>query len=58
VVEVGVRVVRSEGGPTWLTVGMLVAALVLVLDLIFLATGQIELKVGLLIAGLAVARFL
>lgn len=42
----------------WLTFGSFVAALVLVVDIIFLATGQIDLKVGLLIAGLAVAELL
>jgi hypothetical protein len=56
VVEVGVRVVNREGGPTWLTVGAIIAALVLVIDIVFLATGGIDLKVGGLIAGLALAR--
>lgn len=52
------RVIRREGGPAWLTVGLLLAGLVLVLDLIFAATGQVDLKVGLMIAGLALARIL
>ena len=56
VVEVGVRV--SQTSPAWVTIGALVALLVLVVDIVFLATGAIDLKVGALIAGLAVARLL
>ena len=54
--EVGVRV--SQTSPAWVTIGALVALLVLVVDIVFLATGAIDLKVGALIAGLAVARLL
>lgn len=38
------------------SVGWLIAILVLVIDIVFMATGQIDLKLGLLLGGLAVAR--
>lgn len=37
-------------------IGFVVAVLVLVIDIVFLALGQVDLRVGALIAGLAVAR--
>jgi hypothetical protein len=39
-------------------IGAILALLVLVLDVVFLALGQIELKPGLLIGGLALAVLL
>jgi|GEM_PF-3561555 len=39
-------------------IGAIIALLVLVLDVVFLATGQMELKTGLLIGGLALAYLL
>lgn len=48
----------SQTSPTWVTFGALVAALVLIVDIVFLATGGIDLKVGALIAGLAIARLI
>lgn len=50
------RVVRTEGGPAWLTFGLLIALLVLLVDIVFMIVGGVDLKVGLLIAGLAVSR--
>jgi len=41
---------------TW--IGAIIALIVLVLDVVFLATTQLDLKVGLLIAGLALALLL
>jgi hypothetical protein len=49
------RRVVYQGGPAWLTFGGLLAFLVLVVSVIFLATGTIDLKIGLLIAVLALA---
>ena len=42
----------------WLTIGALLAFLVLVVDVVFLVLGTIDLKLGLLIAGLAVAEII
>jgi hypothetical protein len=39
-------------------IGAILALLVLVLDVVFLATGQMDLKPGLLIGGLALAILL
>lgn len=39
-------------------IGAILALLVLVLDVVFLATGQMDLKAGLLIGGLALALLL
>lgn len=41
---------------TW--VGAVIALIVLVLDVVFMALGQVDLKPGLLIGGLAVALLL
>jgi len=38
------------------TIGALVAIVVLVVDIVFLALGQIDLRPGALIAALAIAR--
>jgi hypothetical protein len=46
------------GAPTWLTVGWILALLVLVLDVVFVAIGQLDFKIGGLIGGLALARLL
>lgn len=46
----------SQTSPAWVTFGALLALLVLIVDIVFLATGAIDLKVGALIAGLALAR--
>lgn len=50
------RVVRTEGGPTWLTFGALIALLVLIAVFVLWITGQLEPKLALLIGGLAIAR--
>jgi hypothetical protein len=39
-------------------IGAILALLVLVLDIVFIVLGQMELKVGLLIGGLALALLL
>jgi hypothetical protein len=39
-------------------IGAIIAGLVLVLDVVFMALGQLELKEGLLIGGLALAVLL
>lgn len=44
--------------PPWLSIGWLIALLVLVIDVVFLAIGAIDLRVGLLLGGLALARML
>lgn len=46
----------GTNAPAWVTVGALIAIVVLVLAVVFMAIGQLDFKVGLLIAGLAVAR--
>jgi hypothetical protein len=46
----------SQTAPTWITFGALIAIIVLVVDVVFLAIGNIDLKIGILIAGLAIAR--
>jgi hypothetical protein len=51
-------VITIAGGPTWLTVGWIIALLVLLIDIVFLALGQIDQKTGLLIGGVALARLL
>lgn len=48
----------GTNSPAWVTIGALIAIVVLVVDVVFMAIGNIDLKVGLLIAGLAVARLL
>jgi hypothetical protein len=45
-----------QGAPAWATVGAVIALLVLLVDVVFLVTAQIDLKLGLLIGGLALAR--
>lgn len=50
--------IQRAGGPAWLTVGWIIALLVLVADFVLLIMGAIDLKLGLLIAGLAVAELL
>lgn len=46
----------SQTSPAWVTFGALIAIIVLVVDVVFMAIGNIDLKIGLLIAGLAIAR--
>lgn len=42
---------------TWPTgIGAIIAVLILILAIVFVVIGQMDLKVGLLIAGLALAR--
>ena len=48
----------SEAAPPWFTVGWVLALIVLVIDVVFLAVGQVDMRVGLLIGGLALARLL
>jgi hypothetical protein len=50
--------IQISGGPTWLSVGWIIALLVLVVDIVFAAIAQIELREALLIGGLALARLL
>jgi hypothetical protein len=47
-----------SGVPTWggTVIGGLIALLALLIDIVFMATGQIDLKVGLLIGGVALSR--
>jgi hypothetical protein len=45
-----------QGAPAWATVGWILALLVLLVDIVFMAIGQIDIKVGLLIGGVALAR--
>lgn len=40
----------------WATIGRLIAFLVLIIDIVLIVTNAVELKLGLLIAGLAVAE--
>lgn len=44
--------------PAWLGIGWLIALVVLVVDIVLLVLAGIDLKLGLLIGGLAVARLL
>jgi hypothetical protein len=50
------RVGPPNTAPAWVTIGSLIALVVLVVDVVFMAIGQIDLKLGVLIAGLALAR--
>src|SRR5262249_44295549 len=47
--------VRADA-PPWATIGAILALLVLIVDVALMAIGGIDLKVGLLLAGLALAR--
>ena len=47
-----------SGAPAWFTVGWGLALIVLVIDVVFMAIGQVDLKIGLLLGGLALARLL
>ena len=47
---------QITGAPAWLSVGAVIALIVLVVDVVFLAIGQLDLKVGLLIGGCALSR--
>jgi hypothetical protein len=49
---------QITGAPAWVTVGWVLALIVLIVDVVFLAIGQIDLRIGLLIGGLALARML
>jgi hypothetical protein len=49
---------QITGAPAWVTVGWVLALIVLVVDIVFLALAQIDLRLGLLIGGLALARML
>jgi len=46
------------GNPIVITIGWLIALLVLILAIVFIATGQLPLVVGGLIAGCALSRLL
>lgn len=48
----------GAGNPTWLTLGWVIALIVLVLDIVLVAVGQLDLKLGLLIGGLSLSRLL
>jgi Kef-type K+ transport system membrane component KefB len=48
----------SLGNPIVITIGWLLALLILILALVFLATSQIPLVLGALIAGVALSRLL
>ena len=48
----------SQSAPAWATIGWGIALIVLIVDVVFMAIGSVELKLGLLIGGLAVARLL
>ena len=48
--------IGTNPNATWLTVGAILAVIVLVVDVVFMAIGNVDLKIGLMIAGLAVAR--
>ena len=48
----------SEAAPPWFTIGWIIALIVLLVDVVFLAIGQVDTRVGLLIGGLALARLL
>lgn len=44
--------------PTWLSLGWVIALVILIVDIVFLAVGRIDLIQGLLIGGLALAILL
>jgi hypothetical protein len=50
--------IQISGGPTWLSVGWIIALLVLVLDVVLVLIAQLDSRLGLLIGGLALARLL
>jgi hypothetical protein len=52
------RVVRGADAPAWLTLGWIIALIVLLVDIVFMAISQIDIRLGGLIAGLALARLL
>ncbi len=46
------------GAPAWATVGWLIALLMLILAIVFVAIGRLDLVTGGLIGGVALARLL
>jgi uncharacterized membrane protein YccF (DUF307 family) len=51
------KIWSTQGGYA-ITLGWLLALVVLIIDIVFMAVGSIDLKVGLLIGGVALARLL
>jgi len=47
-----------QGAPAWATVGWVLALLVLILCVVFVAIGRLDLVTGGLIGGVALARLL
>jgi hypothetical protein len=50
--------VGITGAPPWLSIGWLIALLVVILCIVFFAIGQLEPRLALLIGGAALARML
>jgi hypothetical protein len=50
--------IQISGGPTWLSVGWIIALLVLVTTVVLVIVGSLDNRIGLLIGGLALARLL
>jgi len=48
----------GPNAPAWLSLGWIIALIVLVLDIVFIALNQIDTKIGLLIGGVALAVLL
>jgi hypothetical protein len=47
-----------SGAPSWVNVGWIIALLVLILCVVFVAIGRLDIVLGGLIAGVALARLL
>ena len=47
-----------SGAPSWVTAGWIIALLVLILCVVFVAIGRLDVVLGGLIAGVALARLL
>jgi hypothetical protein len=50
--------IQITGGPTWLSVGWIIALLVLVITVVLVVIGQLDTTHGLLIGALAASRLL
>lgn len=50
--------IGGTASPTWLSVGWVIALLVLILAIIFVVLGRLDLVVGGLIGGVALSRLL
>jgi len=48
----------GPNAPAWLSIGWIIALIVLIVDIVFMVLGTVDTKIGLLIGGVALARML